>query len=66
MPPLLKEGMKQPKQDSVWATQESQPGLVLNPAPRGHLEGEEVQHTGARDFLADTLRLKGILNAQLE
>ena len=46
MPPLLKEGMKQPKQDSVWATQESQPGLVLNPAPRGHLEGEEVQHTG--------------------
>lgn len=58
--------MKQPKQDSVWASQESQPELVLNPAPRGHLEDEEVQHTGARDFLADTLRLKGILNAQPE
>ena len=58
--------MKQPKQDSVWDSQESHPGLVLNPAPRGHLEDEEVQHTGARDFLADTLRLKGILNAQPE
>ena len=53
-------------QDSAWATQESQPGLILNPAPRGHLEGEEVQHTGARGFLADTLMLKGILNAQPE
>lgn len=63
---VLKEGVKQSKQDSIWATQESQPGLVLNPAPRGHLEGEEVQHTGARGFLADTLMLKGILNAQPE